>query len=80
MKRAFVVRRSHLKLMQCSFKLAKEAGALCVECCGYATELFTHSACIPIHEEEGFSKKDERITMAQYENGLRKDIFINCTQ
>ena len=35
---------------------------------------------IPVLREEGFSKKDKRITMAQYENGLRKDSFVNRTQ
>ena len=35
---------------------------------------------IPVLREEGFSKKDKRITMAQYENGLRKDSFVNWTQ
>ena len=70
-----VVGCSDEKFMQCSFKLQKEASALCVECCGYATELFAHSA----FQEEGFSKKDKRITMAQHENGLWKDSFINRT-
>ena len=36
-------RRSHLIFMQCRFKLQKEAETLCVECCDYTTELFTHS-------------------------------------
>ena len=37
--------------------LQKEAGALSVECCGYATELFTYSAGITVLREEGFSKR-----------------------
>ena len=61
--------------MQCGFKLQKEAGALCVECCGYTTELFTHSAFQFIEKkafQEGY--------MAQYENDLLKDSYVNRTQ
>ena len=42
--------------MQCSFKLLKEAGALCVEYCDYETELFTHSAFQSI-EKQAFQRR-----------------------
>ena len=35
---------------------------------------------IPVHREESISKKGKRITMAQQENGLRNNSFINQTQ
>ena len=35
---------------------------------------------IPVHREESFSKKAKQIIMAQYENGIRKDSFVNRTQ
>ena len=41
------------------------------------TEIVLCIFCIPAHREESISK---RITMAQYENDLRKDSFINRAQ
>ena len=31
---------------------------------------------IPVHREESISQNNKRITMAQYENDLRKDGFM----
>ena len=44
------------------------------------TQQIVYTFHIPVHREEGFSKKVKRITMAQYENGLQKDSFVNRTQ
>ena len=35
---------------------------------------------ISVHRDESFSKRAKRIPMKQYENGLRKDSFVNRTQ
>ena len=47
---------SHLIFMQCGFKLQKEAGARCVECCGYTTELLKHSTFQSI-EKKAFQRR-----------------------
>ena len=39
-----------------------------------------YTLCIPVHREESFSKKAKKIIMAQHENGIRKDSFMNQTQ
>ena len=41
------------------------------------TEVVQQIFCILVHREESISKNNKRITMAQYENDLRKDSFVN---
>ena len=40
------------------------------------TEVF-YAFCIPVHREESILKKDKRITMVKFENGLRNNSFIS---
>ena len=44
------------------------------------TEIVLHILRIPVHREESISKNNKRITLAQYENDIRKDSFVNWAQ
>ena len=67
-------------LFSCAVQLLNcKRGPAHLVCNVAVKEVFTHFR-IPAHREKSISKYSKRITMAQYENGLQKDIFINRTQ